>query len=177
MTLTDEPPAGSAQDQIVAGPEEETWQVARTCASFDEDLQRQYAKLSDGWNRRVGSGRPFAHLMLSVTRSLVEAGLDIHDCAAKARNGGVCLTPASTHDGVIVTWTTHDALSLDPRRCSDNAAAHEVMNLALYDTLSALGWDVREHGRAGATLVLGRRPADFPADSTIEHPLSTQDAR
>lgn len=177
MTVADEPPAGSAQDQIVAGLEEGTWHVARTCAGFDEDLQRQYAKLSDGWSRRIDSGHPIAQLMAGITRSLVEAGFDIHDCTAKARTGGVCLTPASTHDGVIVTWTTHDALSLDPQRYSDNTAAHEVMNFALYDTLLALGWEVREHGQAGANLVIGRRRADCQEDSMSEHPLSTQDVR
>ncbi len=156
MTLADEPTVGAAQDSLLLDPHEQQRNVACLQAGSEQDVQGQYAKLSDGWGHRLSAGDPMARLVTSLTRSLVEAGLEIHDCVGKARTGGVCLTPTNRRAGVIVTWTTHDALCVDPQRYGDGQAAREVMNYALCDTLVALGWDVREYGPAGANLVIGR---------------------
>jgi hypothetical protein len=127
---------------------------------LEEDSQEQLARLSDGWALRLTPDGDPERLTSSITRTLVEAGFVIHDCAARVRTGGVCLTPTSQQNGVIATWTTHDALRLDPRRHEDDHDVHQVMNYALFDILSALGWDVREYGHAGANLVVGRRATD-----------------
>lgn len=158
MTLASQPSVcPPAEEPLLFELQPQELFVARARAGLEQDLQHQYARLSNGRGCRLTSGDPTAHLAASITRSLVEAGFEIHDCAAKARTGGVCLTPTSRQDGVIVTWTTHHALRVDPQRHDDDQAAHEVMNYALYDTLMALGWDVREYGHADANLVVGRQ--------------------
>lgn len=156
MTLASEPSVGAAQDPMLVELQEQQRYVARAYAGLEQDLEDQFAKLSGGWVGRLDTGDPMARLVRSLTRSLVEAGFEIHDCATKARTGGICLTPTSRREGVIVTWTTHDAMRFDFQRYSGDQAAQEVMNYALYDTLMALGWDVREYGQAGANLVTGR---------------------
>jgi hypothetical protein len=127
---------------------------------IEEDVSRQRHRLSDGWGSRSTHLRPLGSLMQEVARSVVESGLEIHDCSARARCGGVCLTPSSTELGVIVTWTTHDVLALDAGRYVVNRDVHDLMNFVLGDVLSTLGWDVRDFGRAGATIVVGRRSQD-----------------
>lgn len=101
---------------------------------------------------------PVNELLQAVTTSLVEAGFGIHDCAARARSGGACLTPASAEPGVIVTWATHDALALDPDRFIEDRDVRNVMNFVLGDVLTTLGWDVRDVGQAGASIIVGRHP-------------------
>ena len=107
---------------------------------------------------------PFAspcELLSQVAISLIEAGFEIHDCAARARTGGVCLTPSSHHSpGVIVTWTPHDALAEDDGRYAAYRAVLDTMNFALGDVLLGLGYDVREYGQAGANLVVSVAPAE-----------------
>ena len=130
--------------------------VHRARARLRADLDEEVAKLSDGCGARVGVDHPLARSMVRLTRSLVEAGFAIHDCAAKDARGGVCLTPSAQEDGVIVTWTVHDALGHDLARSQENDDIHEVMNYALADTLCALGWQVTGFGQASAHLVRGR---------------------
>jgi len=57
----------------------------------------------------------------------------------------------------VVSWTTHDLLSLDWYRWSEYHGAHEVMNGALARVLDALGYQVRPFGLGGAWIVTGRR--------------------
>ena len=97
-----------------------------------------------------------ARSMVRLTRSLVEAGFAIHDCIAKDPRGGVCPTPSAQEDAAIVTWAVHGALGYDPARFQEDDHVHEVMNYALADTLSALGWEVTGFGQASAHLVRGR---------------------
>ncbi len=156
MTLANEPTASADETPLLLDPAEQQRNVAGVQAGLEQDVQGQMARLSDGWGHRLTADDPMARLVASLTRSLVEAGFEIHDCARKARTGGVCLTPISRKAGVIVTWTTHDALCVDPKRYVDGQATREVMNFALCDTLVALGWDVREYDCAGANLVIGR---------------------
>lgn len=100
-----------------------------------------------------------------IARALVEAGFTLHHCARHHplyRLGGVCLLPvARGHDpngkgGVVVSWTTHDLLSIDGNRWSEYHGAHEVMNGALAQVLDALGYQVRPFGPGGAWIVTGR---------------------
>ena len=130
--------------------------VHRARARLRADVEEELAKLSDGWGGRIGVDHPLARSMIRLTRPLVEAGFTIHDCAAKDACGGVCLTPSAQEDGVIVTWTVHDALGHDLARSREDDDVHEVMNNALADTLSALGWQVTGFGQASAHLVRGR---------------------
>lgn len=135
-------------------------QAIETQIGLEADLEKRHARMSNGWGERLTPGSTSEQLTLSLARTLVEAGFEIHDCAANARTGGVCLTPTSQRSGVIVTWTTHDTLRRDPRRHEDDHDVHQVMNYALFDALWALGWDVREYGKADANLVVGRRARD-----------------
>ncbi len=156
MTIASEPPTGSGEDSIPLELRQQERRVARAFAKLEEDLQDQLATLSDGFGGRLGPTDPAAHLATDVVRSLTEAGFTMHDWAAKDRTGGVFLVPTSGRDSLVVSWITHDALRLDPRRYREDEAAREVMNYALCDTLTTLGWDVREYGPAGANLVIGR---------------------
>ena len=74
---------------------------------------------------------PLADLTRALARDLIAAGFSIHDCAGKAPGGGVCLTPGSNAEGVIVTWTQHDAgeAAFGYNRHTD---LQEQMNYALF---------------------------------------------
>ena len=130
-------------------------------SSLRVQLREELPKLSDGWDQRVTTTHPAAATLCALAEALMEAGFTLHDCAARSSLGGVCLTP-STHDkGVVVTWATHDALARDPRRAGQGTDVHDLMNYALADVLTALGWDVASYGHSTAHLVRGRldRPA------------------
>ena len=98
--------------------------------------------------------------------ALTEAGFTLHHCAQSHplyRLGGVCLVPVTRgHDpdgrgGVVVSWTTHNLLSLDWERWREYQGAHAVMNGALSEVLDALGFEVSPFGLGGAWIVTGRR--------------------
>ena len=129
--------------------------AAQARRGLAEDLPEQLSRLTRGWGDPLHPDTSRSRLLRSLAVSLVEAGLQLHHCAAKARGGGVCLTPATQQPGVIVTWTPHQALSHDAQRYRDYQAVLEVMNYALGDLLLGLGYDVREFGQAGANIVVG----------------------
>jgi len=148
--------------------------LAETRQWLDEDVGNEVAKLSDGWDGRLFPDHPLTILAARITRSLVEAGFVLHDCAARQRTGGVCVNPSTHSGGVIVTWTVHDILAQDPTRAGHNVGVHEVMNYALADVLRELGWTVDDFGQVGAHIVAlpgdpklsrdrVRRPAAGPA--------------
>jgi hypothetical protein len=71
--------------------------------------------------------------------ALVEAGFTLHHCARHhrlCRLGGVCLLPVTSgpggddSGGIVVSWTTHDLLSLDWDRWTQYNGAHEVVRPA-----------------------------------------------
>lgn len=128
--------------------------VARN--ALDSDVAGELAKVSDGYGDRVRLDNPLAQNVATLTRTLVEAGFPVHDCATRELTGGVCLTPANREDGVLITWTTHDSLALDGGRYEENRDVHEVMNYALADVLQACGWRVDAYGQASAHIVTGR---------------------
>jgi hypothetical protein len=79
------------------------------------------------------------------------------------RLGGVCLLPVTGRPGcddsggVVVSWTTHDLLSLDWDRWMQYHGAHEVMYGALAQVLDVLGYQIQPFGCGGAWIVTGRR--------------------
>jgi hypothetical protein len=123
--------------------------------------------LADGYGRQLPASDPLAPLAGEVARALTEAGFTLHHCAQSHplyRLGGVCLLPvARGHDpggrgGIVVSWTTHDLLSLDWDRWSEYHGVHEVMNGALAEVLDALGYQTWPFGLGGAWIVTGRKP-------------------
>ena len=124
------------------------------------------ARLADAYGRPLPAADPLAPLARDIARALTEAGFTLHHCAQSHplyRLGGVCLLPvARGHDpdgrgGVVVSWTTHDLLSLDWDRWREYQGAHGVMNGALSEVLDALGFEVWPFGLGGAWIVTGRR--------------------
>jgi hypothetical protein len=132
------------------------------------ELADALALLTDAYGYRLPDSDPLAPLARDIARSLVEAGFTLHHCARTHplyRLGGVCLLPVSAHHddaqaGVVVSWATHDLLSLDWDRYSTYHDAHQVMNDALADVLDAFGYEVRPFGSGGAWIVTGRRAQD-----------------
>ncbi len=129
------------------------------------ELADAIARLTGADGYRLAGTDPLAPLARDVARSLVEAGFTLHHCARthpRYRLGGVCLLPMPEHygdgqGGVVVSWTTHDLLSLDWDRCGTYHDAHQVMNDALADVLRTLGYKARPFGSGGASIVTGRR--------------------
>ena len=50
--------------------------------------------------------------------------------------------------GIVVSWTTHNLLSLDWDRWAEYHGAHEVMNGAVAQVLDALRYQLRPFGWA-----------------------------
>ena len=59
--------------------------------------------------------------------------------------------------GVVVSWTTHNLLSLDWDRWREYQGAQGVMNGALSEVFAAVGFEVSPFGLGGAWIVTGRR--------------------
>ena len=105
-----------------------------------------------GWRsygRPLRADDPLAPLARDMARALTLAGFTLHHCVQYHplyRLGGVCLLPvARGHDpdgrgGVVVSWTTHNLLSLDWDRWREYQGAQGVMNRALAEVLDALGF-------------------------------------
>jgi hypothetical protein len=130
------------------------------------ELADAASRLCDSYGRPLPADDPLAPLAHDLARALSETGFTLHHCAQNHplyRLGGVCLLPvARGHDpggrgGVVVSWTTHDLLSLDWGRWSEYQGAHEVMNGALGQVLDALGYQVWPFGLGGAWIVTGHR--------------------
>jgi hypothetical protein len=124
------------------------------------------ARLADAYERPLSASDLLTPLARDTARALTEAGFTLHHCAQRHplyRLGGVCLVPvARGHDpdgrgGVVVSWTTHDLLSLDWGRWREYQGAHDAMNGALSEVLDALGFEVWPFGLGGAWIVTGRR--------------------
>ena len=136
--------------------------VLAECAELTDAVSR----LCDSYGRPLAADDPLAPLAHEVARALTEAGFTLHHCAQGHplyRLGGVCLLPvARGHDpggrgGVVVSWTTHDLLSLDWDRWNEYHGAHEVMNGALGQVLDALGYQVWPFELGGAWIVTSRQ--------------------
>ena len=126
------------------------------------------AEFAEAQARLVSSGYPLADagpLARDLARSLTEAGLTLHHCAAHDplyRLGGVRLLSAPAgagtgQGGISVSWTTHDLLLRDQRRYRTYQDAHQAMNAALGRVLTAFGYQLAPFGSGGAWLVTGSR--------------------
>jgi len=60
--------------------------------------------------------------------------------------------------GVVVSWTTHNLLSLDWGRWLAYHGTVDAMNDALSEVLDGLGFQVSPFGMGGAWIVTGRKP-------------------
>ena len=132
-----------------------------------EELADAVSRLTDAYSRPLPADDPLAPLAGDIARALTEAGFSLHHCAQHDplyRLGGVCLLPvADGHDpdgrgGVVVSWTTHDLLPLDWGRWLAYHGTQDVMNGALSEVLSGLGFQVSPFGVGGAWIVTGRKP-------------------
>lgn len=153
MRLAHEQPVEAGQEYAPLGQLEQERRLARAYSALEDALMEQSARLPDGYGGHLSSSDSAAPLATAVTRSLLEAGFNLHNRAAENRTGGVYVTPTRRPDRVVVSWIPRDVLRLDASRFGDAAATCEVMNLALGNVLMALGWDVREYGSQGANLV------------------------
>jgi len=137
-----------------------------------EELADAAGRLADAYGRLLRNDHPLKPLATDVARALIEAGFTLHHCAQHHplyRLGGVCLLPvAAGHDpdgrgGVVVSWTTHDLLSLDWGRWLAYHGTQDVMNGALSEVLDGLGFQVSPFGVGGAWIVTGRKPGRWEA--------------
>lgn len=130
------------------------------------ELAEAVARLADAYGRPLPADDPLAPLARDIARALTETGFTLHHCAQSHplyRLGGVCLLPVARghdpngHGGVVVSWTTHDLLSLDWGRWREYQGAQGAMNAALSEVLDTLGFEVWPCGLGGAWIVTGRR--------------------
>lgn len=142
----------STQDAAQAEEQRYEEDLARAVGHLDRDAAEALARLTDGWGSPITTGHPQHQTMTRLARDLVAAGFEIHDCLSCAHVGGVCLAP--TADGVIATWTPHNALPLE--RYAEARDVGELMNYTLADVLCALGWQTQPYGQASAHVVTGR---------------------
>jgi len=131
-----------------------------------EELADAAGRLADAYGRPLRDDDPLKPLATDAARALTEAGFTLHHCAPHHplyRLGGVCLLPvAPGHDpdgrgGVVVSWTTHNLLSLDWGRWVEYQGTQAVMNGALSEALHGLGFQVSPFGVGGAWIVTGRK--------------------
>ncbi len=87
-----------------------------------EELADAAARLADSYGRPLPANDALYSLARDIAQALTEVGFTLHHCAQRHplyRLGGVCLVPvARGHDpdgrgGVVVSWNTHNLLSLD----------------------------------------------------------------
>ena len=132
-----------------------------------EELADATGRLADAYGRPLRDDDPLKPLATDVARALTEAGFTLHHCAKHHplyRLGGVCLLPvAPGHDpddrgGVVVSWTTHNLLSLDWSRWVAYHGTQDVMNGALSEVLNGLGFHLSPFGVDGAWIVTGCKP-------------------
>lgn len=136
---------------------------ATATTELNLDTARAMCRLPGTWSEPLEPSRPSFTFISLLTRDLVNAGLPLHDCDVRERTGGVCLTPTSQDEGVVVSWTTHTTMATDPG-CHDlRTDVLHLMNDALANLLIALGWHADPYGRAHAFVVTGRaRPITLP---------------
>lgn len=116
----------------------------------------QLDRLSDGRGSPLQADEPQHGLMRDIARDLRAAGFELHDCGLMACTGGVCLTPCSQGQDVIVSWAQHDVLAFGSELQSTYGDVQELMNFAIAEVLGAMGWRVEPFGQASAYVVVGR---------------------
>jgi hypothetical protein len=122
------------------------------------ELGDQLDRLPEDWDALLSDTDPLTTLVVEVAAALVEAGLPLYDAAEGAPAGGVCLVPDTGACGVLVSWRTHDRMSVQGARgVAADAAVQELMNDAVARTLAQLGFVVQTVGAVGCSLVTALR--------------------
>ena len=128
-----------------SSPEERAW-IA--------ELEQQLDRLSEDWDELITDGDALTTLAVEVTAALLEVGLPLYDAQAGAGAGGVCLSPAPDHRGVLVTWHQHDWMSVQRTRGVEaDLAVSQTMNAAVAHVLSDMDFLVEPFGGTGCCLV------------------------
>ncbi|MGY1795747.1 hypothetical protein ACI796_17415 [Geodermatophilus sp. SYSU D00525] len=152
--------------RTVHGVLREDGSVARRPSPQDRawltELGTQLDRLPEDWDELLTDEDALTTLVVEVAAALVEAGLSLHDCSATdpgtAATGGVCLTPETTHGGVLVSWRQHDRMSLQQvRGAALDTAVQRTMNALLADVLAQFGFVVDPFGPDGCSLVTAIR--------------------
>lgn len=118
------------------------------------DLGDQLDRLPEVWDGPLAEEDELVSLGVEVAAALVEAGLQLHDCAGEGPAGGVCLSPEPGRPGVLVSWHQHDRMSRDHvRGVAAQEAVQHTMNAAIAECLLQLGFDVQPFGVPGCFLV------------------------
>jgi hypothetical protein len=110
---------------------------------LQHDLHVQLQWLSDGRGHRLSSSGNTFHRLTDLTRTLVTAGLCVHDCAEDSATGGVCLVPNPATGTVRVSWSTHRVMPRDPAVATAYCETYQAMTDALLTVLEADGWNAR----------------------------------
>ena len=130
-------------------PEEQAWL---------RELGEQLDRLPGEWDELLTDTDPLTTLVVEVAAALVEAGLPLHDAPEASPTGGVVLTPELAMGGVVVSWRTHDRMSLHHHRgAAANATVQQSMNAAAAEILANLGFVVEPFGPTGSSLVTALR--------------------
>lgn len=132
--------------------------LARDLAQAGQQLQRdvnlQLQRLSDGRGHRLSHSGSTIHRLTDLTRTLVTAGLCVHDCAEDSATGGVCLVPNARTGTVRVSWSTHRVMPRDPTVATAYCETYQAMTDALLTVLEADGWNVRRQPDDEGLLVI-----------------------
>ena len=131
-------------------PEEQAWL---------RELGEQLDRLPEDWDGDLSDDDAdddaMVTLVVEVAAALVEAGLNVHDCAGQGTAGGVCLTPEPGRSGVLVSWHQHERMSRDQvRGPATDAAVQHTMNAAVADCLRSMGFELEPFGSTGCSLVV-----------------------
>ena len=123
-------------------------------------LGEQVDRLPVGWDADMDDEHPLPGLVVEVVTVLAEAGLFLYDpTGADGELGGVCLTPETALDGVVVGWRQHDRMSLEQLHgAAADALVQQVMNRALAEVLTVRGFAVEPLG--GACVVRAGQSAE-----------------
>jgi hypothetical protein len=155
--------APGASTEVVHGVRDDQGRVLRRQSPQERawlaDLGAQLDRLPGDWDDRLDDDDDaLVTLVVEIAAGLVEAGLQLHDCAGDGSTGGVCLTPEPGRGGVLVSWHQHDRMSRDQVRGTEAFAAVQcVMEDAVSDCLTELGFQVEGFGTSGSSLVTAAR--------------------
>jgi len=122
------------------------------------ELGDQLDRLPGEWDELLSDEDPLTTLVVEVTAALVEAGLPLHDGPSAHPAGGVVLMPEVASGGVVVSWRTHDRMSVQHSRgAAAHATVQQSMSAVIGDVLWNLGFVVEPFGESGSSLVTALR--------------------
>jgi hypothetical protein len=122
------------------------------------ELGEQLDRIPDDWDDLLSDTDPLTTLLVEVAAALVEAGLPLYDAAGTHAGGGVCLVPELGSLGVLISWRSHDRMSIDHvRGAPAEAAVQQLMSVTLAGILEELGFVVEPCRVGGGFLVTALR--------------------